>query len=237
MKKMLIYLMTVGLAASLPYLAVVSAFAVDGDGEEEPITPAKALVEDIYSFTLTLKVPQVLENTTSQGYRKYKKQKILGDMHIVWLDNGDFQLDFSNLRNKNFKIRDVNVTYDGKEDRDVLYSRYNWIGSNAKNTFKHPCLVFFLELEPSYAIGEPGEDNSFYLALAGSGLTRIRSGAAWVARKLEGKAAGTQGCGCMGYGHKSPTRVAGKDGPTEEVDDVVATYGSWKAVWKARKKP
>ena len=46
-------------------------------------------------------------------------------------------------------------------------------------------------------------------------------------KKANGNVAGTLGCGCMAYGHKSPTRKITFYGPGDEVDDVAAVFGNW----------
>ena len=214
------------------FLAVLmsAAMAVEDD-DETPTTVAK----DLYAITITLKVPQVLKNTTSMGYRKYVTQRIKGEMYVNWLSDGTYTLSFAKLVNRNFKVGWDNVTYSGYEDRDMIYTKYNYIGSNKTGVFKTPCLCFFLELEPSYAIGGNNEDNSFYLTLAGSGKSFVQKGdSCRIAKRFSGYAAGTQGCGCSAYSHKSPTRGATVEGPTGFVDDVVATYGKWQAEFKKR---
>jgi hypothetical protein len=109
----------------------------------------------------------------------------------------------------------------------------NYIGSNLSGKFKTPCLATSLVLEPSYAIDSVNEDNSFYLVLSGFGSSSDKNGYR-VAKSIKGKASGTQGCGCMAYGHKSPTRKAGINGPLSEVSDIVATHGTWTMKWKRR---
>lgn len=207
-----------------------SAFA---DDTEE--TTGVVIAEDVYSFKLNLKVPQVIDNSSSRGYRKYKAQTIKGFLYILWMDDGSFRIDFSGLENKNFKVRGVNVTYQGSEVGDVLYSRFNYIGDNNKNSFTTPCIAFYLELQPSYALGGATEDNSFYLLLSGSGKSAVyKKFGCRITKTLSGYAAGTQGCGCYDYGHKSPTRDASICGASTEVNDVVATYGKWSATFKTR---
>ena len=39
---------------------------------------------DVYNFKMTLKVPQVLDNAASRGYRAYKYQAIKGTMNVLW---------------------------------------------------------------------------------------------------------------------------------------------------------
>lgn len=193
-----------------------------------------AVAKDIYNITLRLKVPQVFNNSTSEGYRRFKNQTIKGEMHIVWQADGNFHLEFSGLENRHFKVGGKNVTYTGREDRDVVYSRLAWIGDNKKDLFKTPTLCFYLELEPSYAIGGNTEDNSFYVLLSGSGTSAKIEEDIRIARRFSGTVAGTQGCGCHAYGHLSPTRRGDIYGPSEIPDDVVPSYGQWQAIWKRR---
>ena len=219
------------------YLAAVFAPAAHSDvplaSDDEPNSSIAAI--DVYSFSLWLKVPQVINNTTSQGERRYKSQKIIGTMYVKWNVDDSFTLVFENLENKNFKVGGYNVTYEGFEDRNTFYTRYTYTGSNRTNTFTKPELCFFLELLPSYAIGGNNEDNSFYLLLSGAGTSTIKKAyGARIATRIHGYAAGSQGCGCSAYSHKSPTRIASVCGPSERVLDVVATWGTWTAKWKQR---
>lgn len=216
--------------AGIPIIG--KAYATDADEED---ASSSVVAIDIYSFCLNLRVPQVLVNTKSLGYRKYQIQRIKGDMYIKWLDDGSFAIEFGNLKNSRFKVNGAYVTYKGYEDKEVVYTRYNYIGSNKTDAFKTPCLCFYLELEPSYAKGGNTEDNSFYILLAGTGRSTFKGKfGSRIATRLHGYAAGTQGCGCAAYSHKSPTRNATIVGPMDGVSDVVATFGSWSAKWTRR---
>ena len=233
MKKLLGCLWTVMLLCWIAEVPLISrAYAVDFTDGEESLT---VLATDTYSFVLNLKVPQVLDNTKSLGYRKYKTQKITGDMYVKWLADGTFAIEFGNLVNSKFTVNGAKVTYKGYEDRNVVYTRFNYIGSNKTDVFKTPCLCFYLELEPSYAKGVNSEDNSFYVLLSGSGNSKFdKTYGSRIATKFTGYASGTQGCGCKAYSHKSPTRSATIVGPMDDVSDVVATFGTWNARWKSR---
>ena len=203
---------------------------------DEDEQKASVVATDIYTLEMYLQVPQVLDNTTSQGSRKYKRQKIKGNMYVVWLDNGSYELLFENLVNTKFKVGGKEVTYAGYEGYASIPRSYTYIGSNKSGKFKTPCMSFHLELEPSYAIGGNNEDNSFYLQLSGSGGSTISSstGGYRVAKRISGYCAGTQGCGCSAYSHLSPTRTASKEGPSCNATDIVATWGTWRARWKGR---
>ena len=233
MKKLLGCLLGIFLFAGLMNVAFISTAYAETTDEDE--ASEWVVATDVYSFNLRLKVPQVFNNTTSLGYRKYQAQTIKGDMYVKWLSDGSYAIQFSNLANNKFKVSGTYVTYKGYEDRNVVYTRYNYIGSNSTESFKTPCLCFFLELEPSYAKGGNNEDNSFYVLLSGSGSSFFKKSAgSRIAKKFYGYAAGTQGCGCAAYTHKSPTRSATVCGPMDDVSDVVATYGTWTAKWKKR---
>lgn len=223
------------IAGCLCFSPSVDSYAndIDSDNDEEP--KATVVATDVYSIQLYLKVPQVLDNTTSKGSRKYKMQKIKGEMYMSWFDNGSYELDFGNLVNTKFSIGGRNVTYTGYEGYASIPRSYTYIGSNKTGKFKTPCLSFHLELEPSYAIGGNNEDNSFYLQLSGSGTSSfVNSIGCRVAKTFSGYCAGTQGCGCSAYSHLSPTRIAESCGPSCRATDVVATWGTWKARWRGR---
>jgi hypothetical protein len=191
------------------------------------------VAEDIYTFKLSLKVPQVLDNSNSKGVRKVQSQAIKGYFHVLWHEDGNCTFDTSGLYNTKFKVGGRNVTYKGYAGDGIIYPYFNYIGSNLSGKFKTPCLATSLVLEPSYAIDSVNEDNSFYLVLSGFGSSSDKNGYR-VAKSIKGKASGTQGCGCMAYGHKSPTRKAGINGPLSEVSDIVATHGTWTMKWKRR---
>ena len=86
--------------------------------------------------------------------------------------------------------------------------------------------MFYIDANPSYNVGEDDEDNSLLVVLAGKSTTKIANGRR-VLNMCRGNLAGTLGCGCMAYGHTSPTRVMGVEGPTDDVDDVAAVWGTW----------
>ena len=193
------------------------------------------VAEDEYDLTIRLNVPQVINNTESLGKRVFRSQTIQGSLFIYWLDDGSYIIDFDNLINRSFKVGGKNVTYTGTIDSDLVYPRFNYIGDNKTDIFKIPCMSFYLELEPSYAIGGNTEDNSFFLLLSGKGTSMVKGvEKIRIAKSIFGYAAGTQGCGCYAYGHKSPTRKASIVGPSDIVEDVVPTYGVWKAKRKKR---
>ena len=135
--------------------------------------------------------------------------------------------------NRNFKVRGIRVGYEARVNDDVFMHKLTYIGNNLTGKFKVPTTCFWLELYPSYAIGQPSEDNSLYLLLSGKGSSSLKYGPR-IATTLKGNVSGTQGCSCSAYGHASPTRIGWLYGPSELVDDVAATYGTWRARWKGR---
>ena len=149
-------------------LILVALFClfISGYTKLREVTP---VAMDTYDIVLSLRVPQVFSNTTSLGYRKYHRQTIKGNMSIIWMSDGSFSFEFNNLVNKTFKVGGGAVTYQGIEGRNIVYPRLNWIGNNKSDSFKTPCLSFYLELEPSYSKGGNNEDTSFYLLLSGKG--------------------------------------------------------------------
>ena len=191
------------------------------------------IVKDEYVLTLSLKVPQVIDNMESRGYRKVQRQTISGKFYVLWDAEGGYRFKTEGFYNKNFKVRGKNVTYTGYADETIIYPRFNYIGSNRTGKFIKPCLSTSLILEPSYAIEDVNEDNSFYLVLSGFGVSAMKYGER-VITSFSGYATGSQGCGCMDSGHTSPTRIASSTGPSDEPDDVVATYGTWNMRWKKR---
>lgn len=194
------------------------------------------VAEDVYSFYLRIKVPQVRNNTESKGYRKMEWQTIRGELIICWHEDGTWSLDFENMKNSNFKVKGVKVSYEGASLDAQVSPRFVYIGDNKKEKFETPCLSFYVEFQPSYAMGIPGEDNSFVVLLAGDGRTKkVRALGCRVASRFSGMLAGTQGCGCMLYLHKSPTRDAAIFGPSSKVEDAVPTFGKWSAHWKKRR--
>ena len=205
----------------------------DGDDEEEEEEVSRVVATDVYTLKISLRVPQVLDNSKSTGVRKVKRQVISGEFHVLWHEDGGYSFETSGLYNRNFKVGGHNVTYTGYAGDGIVYPRFNYIGNNLTGDFRKPCLSVSLVLEPSYAVESVNEDNSFYLVLSGFGSSSLKKGNR-IATSLSGYASGSQGCGCTDYGHKSPTREAGLHGPSETAADVVVTYGTWTMKWKKR---
>ena len=223
------WMLIIGAVSINSYIPVYSETQNDLSSNQTPIA------EDEYDFGIFLNVPQVINNSDSHGYRQYRVQSIIGKLYIYWMEDGEYIIDFDNLRNTMFKVGGKHVTYNGLIDRNVVIPRFNYIGNNKNGVFTVPSMSFYLELEPSYAIGGNTEDNSFYLLLAGKGGSSLTGmGGVRIAKYIAGHVAGTQGCGCSAYGHKSPTRRASISGISEVVEDVVPTYGTWSARWRKR---
>lgn len=187
-------------------------------------------VTDTYRFKMSLRVPRVYDNTQSLGYRKYQKQVIRGKLHITYDDEGEdpVTITFSELRNLSHRVNGSLVVYSAMTD-PLVKTTVNVIGDNRTLVFNTASVRFGLVAEPSYALGEPKEDNSLYLVLAGDGKMGKHRGAT-VIRKMSGNVAGGIGCSCSAYGHMSPTRVMGYLGATLIVDDVAAVFGTWQAI-------
>lgn len=219
------------------FLLLVPFFLSGADDEEwadeEYDQETKIVAADEYDVQIYLKVPQVLENTHSMGYRKMKHQQLKGTMYINWTDKDDYIVTFEGMYNKNFKVGGKPVVYKCMEYGDVG-TVFSWIGNNATGQFKTPCISMSILAEPSYAIGEPSADNSFILHMSGVGISKMVGGCR-IARMFTGSVAGQQGCGCAAYTHKSPTRNAGIRGPTCEVVDIAPlARGKWRAKFKRR---
>lgn len=211
------------------------------------------LITDTYNLKLSLRIPRVYNNTESQGYRKYQTQKITATMKVTY-DTDDVgtcpTIEICDMINNTHKVNGSKIQYTVLVDNDgqTVIPRFNALGNNKKNEFKQASVIFHIECEPSYAKGEPNEDNSLYITLAGIGTvadrywyscgdegsylgTTKKSGACkvGVVTKLSGYVTGAQGCGCTDYGHVSPTRVMSVCGPSDVVTDVAAVYGTWSA--------
>lgn len=187
-------------------------------------------IVDYYDFKMTLKVPQVVNNTTSKGKRVFQTQTVVGKLMVAYLEDGSVEFALGDLYNKNFKVNGGKVTYTAYCDSEKVTPRLTYIGDNCKDEFKTATIAFYSEFEPSYAKGEAGDDNSFLLTFAGKGSTSTKlAEGCRLPKDFSGNCAGTQGCSCAAYSHKSPTRKATSCGPSDKPDDVSATWGTWKA--------
>ena len=205
-------------------------------------------ITDKYSLTMSLQVPRVYNNTESTGYRRIQTQKITGDMFIEYFTNNTYQISVSNLVNHTHKINGEYVTYECEVDNEgyIWGPQLGYIGNNKTDTFKTPFMFFYMECMPSYvSLDEP--DSTLVISLSGVGSSMLKSVYTYneKGRKvldykyryisyISGNVAGTLGCGCTEYGHKSPTRVAGPFGPTDEAVDISVVKGTWKIKYKER---
>lgn len=201
--------------------------------------PTKVMTAtDHYKLIMRLEVPRVYNNTTSEGYSKYKRDLIYGDMYITYYDDTMIrpEITVKNLVNKSHKLSNGNlVTYKCWVGLQTPMTRVNVIGNNKTGVFKYPSVVFHLTAEPNYNVGDLGDDNVISVTMASRGWSTFKNdskygNSAYFIRKLLGAAAGQMGCGCSAYGHTSPTRVQGMYGATDVVDDVRATMGRWYAI-------
>lgn len=196
-------------------------YAEDNDDEI-----AEVAAVDVYKLSMKLMVPRIYDNNYSLGYRKYQSQKIVGEMYMMYSSDGSLvDIQFTNLVNKTHVMSNgKHVSYDDAYVDSTVIPRFNVIGNNKTRKFKTASICFYLAAEPSYNIGEFDEDNGLYVMLAGKGILHSKDK---YLRKAKGIAAGTLGCGCMAYGHISPTRRLTYFGPGQEVDDVASVYGKW----------
>lgn len=173
------------------------------------------------------------------------------------------RIEFLWLTNQTHKVNGVKIGYSCMVNNegdmfDGPMTRVNAIGDNKKDTFTTPDVTFYLDAKPDYAIGPDDEDNSLLATFSGTGsmstipvygYEQVWHGSGKKAystkkrvllykykriRTLNGKIAGQLGCGCMAYGHKSPTRIMGPFGATESVDDVAKIQGTWSASFRER---
>ena len=195
-------------------------------------------VTDIYKFSMHLKIPRVYENTQSQGYRQYQWQTVEGELRVQY-DEAQSErptVEASNVVNRTYIVGGKRLIYIPMPD-EGKFPKVNLIGSNKKSVFKTPSISIPLCLYPSYNINDKvTEDNSLFVDLGGTGTTsKKKVKGCQVINSMKGAVTGRLGCSCTDYGHMSPTRVAGYKGPVEDqIDDVAAVWGSWKAVWKRR---
>lgn len=184
-----------------------------------PAAPSALAQTDVYSFRMNLSVPQVVDNSTSRGRRVYRRQRLEGTLTVTYHQDAPPEVAISGLKNRNYKVAGNPVAYRTTVDE---YVTWHLVGSNATGVFRKPSVCFGMEAQPSYVYAyEPTNDNSLVLTLSGKGRSR---------RHITGHVAGTLGCGCSDYGHKSPTRVMGPYGrPLDIVVDVAGVSGTWKA--------
>lgn len=195
---------------------------------------------DVYKLTISLKVPQVVNNSQSLGKREYKRQKITGNLFIFY-DNetgAATSIQMDSLVNTTFKVGGSPVKYRVIDDYLGIPQIWNVIGSNKTESFNQSSVCFNATLEPSYALTQANSDNSFVLVFSGTGVMKTWRFVDGLKFKhlntISGYVVGTQGCGCHDYGHLSPTRIIGMCGPTSYAIDIASVYGIWKARFSHR---
>ena len=171
---------------------------------------------DIYQLRMRLRVPAIYNNMESQGLRRYRPQVFCGELRIHYGGEGGDEVEISipALTNLSYKIRNVHVSY---KTEITGYPIWSAVGNNKTGVFQKATLVFGIDANPSYNVGDDEPDNTLILTLA---LVGKQFG------RLGGYAAGQLGCGCHAYGHVSPTRVLGPDGATDRVIDIAAVNGN-----------
>ena len=193
------------------------------------ISPANCSAETlIYKVTMRLRVPRVYDNMQSLGYRKAQWQRIIGYI-AVDKDLGSCKEEGEDLIgepeicsygfvNNTHKVNGKKVTYEDDSIADNVMWRF--IGSNKTGIFKNTCVKFDLDLDPSYNIGDDEPDNTLIIRLSGIGMSESH---------ITGNVTGQIGCGCMAYGHISPTRdICGN------VRDITPLYGRFTMRLKQR---
>lgn len=197
-------------------------------------------VVDVYSLSISLRVPQVVDNSRSLGKRIYQKQKITGNLLVYYDDESGVasSVELDSLVNKTFKIGGSPVKYKSVESYLGISQIWNAIGSNKTGIFGKSSVCLNATLEPSYALSQANNDNSLVLVFAGTSTLatqKLSCGTKYkFLKSVSGYVVGTQGCGCHDYGHTSPTRVIGLYGPTDQVIDVASVFGTWKAKFSYR---
>lgn len=189
---------------------------------------------DTYTFTMKVAVPRIYDNLQSQGSRKYNTQTIKGSMLICYTKDYEPIIIIQNLVNKSQRLSNgMSISYKcNTQLLETFPNRVYLIGNNKTGKFHTASVGFFLDAEPSYNKGTDDPDNSLLIVLSGKGITKKVSTGRRI-NKIIGRLAGTLGCGCMAYGHTSPTRVAGWRGNTNEVRDPASVYGTWNAKFKS----
>ena len=151
----------------------------------------------VYKITMNLKVPRVYDNTQSLGYRKPQRQSIVGYVMVdKSADPGQYEplISFFDMENRTHKIGGKRVTYMDSYADEVMW---RYIGNNRTGIFRNTLVKFRMDMNPSYNIGEDEPDNTLIVTLSGFGSSE---------RSIFGGVTGQIGCGCMAYGHISPTR-------------------------------
>lgn len=159
---------------------------------------------------------------------------------MEYAEDGLFEnIRITDVTNWTFKVQKKRVGYltPGPDDEPLTYPTAVWLGDNLTGVFKTGSVCFSAELFPDYAKNVSTEitsDNSFVLQFSGRATSKIVHGCRVMSR-MKGSVTGTQGCGCMDFGHKSPTRadsVFGVD--CDHVIDKAGVDGVWTATLKSK---
>ena len=148
---------------------------------------------------------------------------------MFYRDDGQVKVKVVNLVNKTHKINGKRITYEFQEPFDGKEPLVVAVGSNKTLKFNRGAINLSFVADPSYNIGGVDEDNTLVLTLSGKGTVIDNK----KLQSLRGSVTGQIGCGCMAYGHVSPTRTYHKF-VTKEVQDVAPLYGTFKATFKGR---
>lgn len=195
------------LAAAAAPVAAVLVPAKAG----EPAGP-----QELWELRMSLYVPRIYDNMESKGSRRYQRQLLRGHFRVTPADGAEPEVEVLDLENWTHRVNGQRVTYSSLPAESVLWHA---VGNNRTGVFRARSVQFRFEAMPSYAIGPvPDEDNSLIITLSGCSTSGGQ-------RRLRGYAAGQMGCGCMAYGHVSPTRIWGQD----VVRDTAAVFGTWYA--------
>ena len=188
--------------------------------------PANNLaVVDEYDLSLTLRVPAIVDNMQSLGKRIYKTQRLKGTLLATYALDGTASFSVPALTNLDYKIAGKPVVYSVSVSESPVWRS---TGNNRSGRFTVATAAFSLVADPSYNVGDDEPDNTLQLTLAGKGRQK---------GIVSGVAAGRLGCGCTDYGHISPTRRNGPDGPSDEVTDIAACFGTWRVRYRRRLAP
>ena len=148
---------------------------------------------------------------------------------FIYSDSGETVVKVKDLENRTHRINGNRVTYTCYEyPYDDNQNLVVGIGNNKTLKFSQGGAYFSFVAEPSYNIGEVDEDNTLMLQLSGHGTLNKD-----ILRTLRGSVSGRIGCGCMAYGHVSPTRLF-LGYLTEFVYDVAPLDGRFTATFKSR---
>lgn len=152
-----------------------------------------------------------------------------GTLFVVYTDEQETLVKVNGLENRTHKIGGKRVTYECVEnpydDNGVLAVG---VGSNKTLKFSQSGLKFSFMVNPSYNIGDLGEDNTLILNLSGHGTLRKD-----IIKMVRGSVTGQIGCGCYAYGHVSPTRIY-FGCLTDIVWDIAPVDGRFTLNFKAR---